>query len=256
MCPCGSLVDSAGVHGLSCRISAGRSARHHQINDFVYRSLSRANFPAKRKPARLLKADCKRPDGITLIPWREGKCLAWDATVGDTFAPTYLSATSVKAGSAADHLASKKTNQVRWSPPQFLLLSDRGRNDGPNRRWRGRVTNVNRTLHNWEHRWPKRKFVFVSTPLNHYSERKRGCLQMHFYNPRYRCHLRRSHSRFLLMWFILREHSTEGQKNIYIYMNGSRTLFPRTISPCPLDNIPLDKIPLDSTPNPNPNPKP
>ena len=108
LCPCGSLVDSAGVHGLSCRISAGRSARHHQINDFVFRSLSRANFPAKREPPRLLKSDCKRPDGITLIPWREGKCLAWDATVGDTFAPTYLSATSVKAGSAADHLASKK----------------------------------------------------------------------------------------------------------------------------------------------------
>ena len=92
----------------------------------------------------------------------------------------------------------KKTNQVRWSPPQFLLLSNRGRNDGPNRRWRGRVTNVNRTLHNWEHRWPKRKFVFVSTPLNHYPERKRGRLQRHFYNPCYRCHLRRSHSRFSL----------------------------------------------------------
>ena len=66
----------------------GRAARHHQINDSVYRSLSRANFPAKREPPRLLKSDCKRPDDITLIPWREGKCLAWYATVGDTFAPT------------------------------------------------------------------------------------------------------------------------------------------------------------------------
>ena len=105
------IIISAGrwcCRSLVLVVGAGRSARHHQINDFVYRSLSRANFPAKREPPRLLKSDCKRPDGITLIPWREGKCLAWDATVGDTFMPTYLSATSVKAGAAADHLASKK----------------------------------------------------------------------------------------------------------------------------------------------------
>ena len=61
---------------------------------------------------------------------------------------------------SADHLASKN-DQVRWSPPQFLLLSNRGRNDGPNRRWRGRVTNVNMTLHNREHWWPKKSsFLF------------------------------------------------------------------------------------------------
>ena len=127
ICPCGSLVDSAGVHGLSCRISAGRSARHHQINDLVYRSLSRANFPAKREPPRLLKSDCKRPDGITLIPWREGKCLAWDATVGDTFAPTYLSATSVKASSAADHLASQKRSSTLISATIFTYVQSRSK---------------------------------------------------------------------------------------------------------------------------------
>ena len=72
----------------------------------------RLSFPVMRQFScqfpRLMKSDCKRPDGITLIPRRERKCLAWGVTVDDTFAPTYLSSTSVKAGSAAGHLAAEK----------------------------------------------------------------------------------------------------------------------------------------------------
>ena len=49
-----------------------------------------------------------RPDGRTLIPWKEGKCLTWDVTVADTFAATYVTATSVKAGEAAARLAANK----------------------------------------------------------------------------------------------------------------------------------------------------
>ena len=35
-CPCGGVVDAKGIHGLSCKRSAGRSIRHQQINDLVY----------------------------------------------------------------------------------------------------------------------------------------------------------------------------------------------------------------------------
>ena len=52
-----------------------------------------------------------RPDGLTLIPWKEGKCLTWDVTVADTFAATYVSATSVKAGEAAARLAANKRDK-------------------------------------------------------------------------------------------------------------------------------------------------
>ena len=49
-----------------------------------------------------------RPDGLTLIPWKEGKCLTWDVTVAATFAATYVAATSIKAGEAAARLAANK----------------------------------------------------------------------------------------------------------------------------------------------------
>ena len=37
-CPCGSVVDPRGLHGLSCKRSAGRSTRHQQLNDVIWRA--------------------------------------------------------------------------------------------------------------------------------------------------------------------------------------------------------------------------
>ena len=31
----------------------------------------------------------KRPDDLTLTPWRDGRCAAWDVTVTDTVAASY-----------------------------------------------------------------------------------------------------------------------------------------------------------------------
>ena len=68
----------------------------------MLRSLTRAKIPATREPAGLLRSDGKRPDGLTLIPWLEGRCLVWDVTVADTTAASYLPSTSISAGSAAE----------------------------------------------------------------------------------------------------------------------------------------------------------
>ena len=38
------------------------------------------------EPHGLLLIDGKRPDALTLIPWREGRSTAWDVTVCDTVA--------------------------------------------------------------------------------------------------------------------------------------------------------------------------
>lgn len=107
-CQCGALVDVRGSHGLSCKRSAGRLIRHNHMNDIIHRSLTRAGIPATREPNGLSRTDGKRPDGLTLIPWREGRCLIWDVTIADTTAASYLPLTAALAGSAAESAATRK----------------------------------------------------------------------------------------------------------------------------------------------------
>ena len=73
---CGSLVDSSGTHGLHCGRSAGRHPRHAAINDLVRRTLSTVGVPSILEPAGLFRADGRRVDGVTVIPWRSGRPLA------------------------------------------------------------------------------------------------------------------------------------------------------------------------------------
>jgi len=86
-CICGALVDTRGSHALSSNRNPGRSWHHHFINDLIWRALSKAGFPSIKEPHGLLTSDNKRPDGLTLIPWRDGCCATWDVTVTDTVAP-------------------------------------------------------------------------------------------------------------------------------------------------------------------------
>ena len=95
---CGEEVDQSGTHGLSCRRSEGRHYRHATINNIVHRALSTARIPSRLEPLGLSRSDGKRPDGVTVVPWKNGKQLVWDATCPDTSAPSHLSLTSTEAG--------------------------------------------------------------------------------------------------------------------------------------------------------------
>jgi hypothetical protein len=79
------------------------------LNDVIWRALSRAKIPAHKEPLGLLREDGKRPDGVTLIPWSRGRCLAWDVTVPDTYAASHLPHTSSAAGEAAERAVVSKT---------------------------------------------------------------------------------------------------------------------------------------------------
>ena len=116
-CPCGEQVDSHGIHGLSCRASAGVgiSARHFLLNDIICRALASASIPSVKEPVGLGSYIDEggvekglRPDGLTLIPWSSGRCLAWDATVSDTLAPSYLALSIHSAGAVAEAAADRK----------------------------------------------------------------------------------------------------------------------------------------------------
>ena len=110
-CPCSALVSARGIHGLSCKRSAGRSSRHHQVNDLIWRALKRCDVRATKEPSGLLRDDEKRPDGLILVSWQSGRCLTWNATVMDSLAPSHLSATSSLPGSAAEAAAVRKRSK-------------------------------------------------------------------------------------------------------------------------------------------------
>ena len=76
-CPCGTPVDTRGVHGLSCKRNAGRSTRHPPSVERPHLASSRrcASIPSIKEPNGLFRSDGKRPDGLTLIPWQAVKCL-------------------------------------------------------------------------------------------------------------------------------------------------------------------------------------
>ena len=142
-CPCGEQFDSRGIHGLSCRTSAGRSARHFMLNDIICRALASAGIPSVKEPVSLGSYVDEggvekglRPDGLTLIPWSSGRCLAWDATVRDTLAPSYLPLSIHSAGAVAEAAADRKRRKyssISWNTPFHSSCSG---NTRPNLRGR------------------------------------------------------------------------------------------------------------------------
>ena len=113
-CLCRASVDARGLHGLSCRGGNGRSARHHNLNDLVWRAMATADILAFKEPSGLLRTDKKRPDGVTHLPWKQGKCVTWDVTVSDTLAQSYVHETSqtpLTPCAAAEAAVERKTNK-------------------------------------------------------------------------------------------------------------------------------------------------
>ena len=117
-CRCGSVVDEFGLHPLSCHLSAGRFPRHSALNDIIKRSLETAGFPSQLEPVGLDRGDGKRPDGITLFPFKSGKSLIWDATCSCTFCPSNIVSSTISPGSAA---ASAETSKIT----KYSSLTDR-----------------------------------------------------------------------------------------------------------------------------------
>ena len=94
------------------------------------RAVRNAHIPAVKEPLGLTREDGKRPDGATLIPWAQGKPLAWDVRVPDTFTQSHLPNTCVTAGAAADTAAVRKTakyDKLRGTHLFFPVAIETGR---------------------------------------------------------------------------------------------------------------------------------
>jgi len=97
------------------------------------------------EPPGLLNGDNKRPDGVTLISWFQGRTLLWDFTCTDTLAPSHVNKSSIAAGSAAADAETRKVAKYTallpmhdfspvavetlgvWGPEAISLVGELGR---------------------------------------------------------------------------------------------------------------------------------
>ena len=121
-CICGAPVEGAGLHGLSCRKSSGRIARHSAINGLIKTALSAAEVPSRLEPQGLVHGDNKRPDGVSTMPWSEGRCLAWDFTCPDTLAPSHINRAILGPGVVASDAETLKTTKYAQLPTSMLFV--------------------------------------------------------------------------------------------------------------------------------------
>ena len=82
--------------------------RHSAMNDLIKRSLATAEIPARLEPTSLSRSDGKRPDGMSLMPWKHGRCLVWDVTCPDTLAQSHLNRAVTGSGVVATDAESRK----------------------------------------------------------------------------------------------------------------------------------------------------
>ena len=120
-CRCSAEVCESGLHGLDCRKSVGRFSRHSEINSIIHRSLSTINKPSILEPVGMTRSDGRRPDGMTLFPWENGKPLVWDATCVSTLAPSNLDHSLRSPGGAASEAEGRKRSKYEDLSRDYLL---------------------------------------------------------------------------------------------------------------------------------------
>jgi len=113
---CPGRCQRSTVHGLSCKGRTDRSARRHELNNLIWRTLFVANISAANKPPGLLRSDGKRSDEMTLIPWQNDRGVKsfgtstsqtqWRSRIG-----LQRALTSVSSGGSAKTAAERKTAQ-------------------------------------------------------------------------------------------------------------------------------------------------
>ena len=115
---CGTEVERSAQHALVCNKLKSRHARHRLGNYIILRALKSADVPATLEPLGLSRNDGKRPDGASLLPWKEGKPLVWDFTCVRRLAASYTEKAKQEGATVATAAEIKKRDKYRdLSPP-------------------------------------------------------------------------------------------------------------------------------------------
>ena len=108
-CHCGRRMDSRGLHGLSCKYTAGCFPRHSAMHDVNKRALQKASLPSVLEPPGL---NTEIGYALMVFLFSGGRSLVWDCTSVYTFSGGHLNKSAMEAGTAAnyakEHKCSKK----------------------------------------------------------------------------------------------------------------------------------------------------
>ena len=121
ICVCGSQADQHGRHALSCNHTRSRHVRHRHLNDLISRALNSAMLPNKLEPVGLLQIDNKRPDGQTLLAWKKGRYLAWDASCVHRLAASWLPRSIGTGTPAANEAETRKRRKYHHLGDDFVF---------------------------------------------------------------------------------------------------------------------------------------
>ena len=87
--------------------------------------MKRARIQATKVPIGLSRFNEKRPDRVSLIPWKHGKPLVWDVTVPDTYAASHIGETAENAEAAVNKAATNKISKYNslTTKHHFILIA-------------------------------------------------------------------------------------------------------------------------------------
>ena len=66
--------------------------------------------------------DGKRPDGMTIFPWKKGRCLVWDFTCSDTLAPSHIASSSKEVSKIAENKENFKLSKYSKLQESYLVV--------------------------------------------------------------------------------------------------------------------------------------
>jgi len=117
------MVDAWGLHSFVCKKAPGKTIRHHALNKWIARSFLSAGVPVVKKPTGLSRSDGKRPDGLSVVPWQNGKALCWDVTVVCPLADLYISEVARDARASAELAAFSKEVKYAGLDGRYMFAS-------------------------------------------------------------------------------------------------------------------------------------
>jgi len=96
--------------------------RHNAVNDLFERALASADVPSMPEPKSLFIDDGKRPDGVNVLPWTNGRCMVWDFTCPDTLAASRLDRAVFSASAVANDAETRKSSKYRSLASMYCFV--------------------------------------------------------------------------------------------------------------------------------------